>query len=129
MRAIVRSATSRARSACSSARAPRRDVESHAIDSGTAAASAEKLALLDHARETLKEAFGAASADALRANNDAFLQLARTSLEKTQERAAADLTAKHTEIAGLVQPIRDSLAKISDHVHQVDRDGSPPRRR
>ena len=89
---------------------------------GERRSAAEKLSLLDNARQTLKDAFGAASADALKANNEAFLQLARTSLEKTQERAAADLTSKHTEIASLVQPIRDSLAKITDHVHQVDRE-------
>jgi DNA recombination protein RmuC len=84
--------------------------------------AAEKLALLDHARESLKDAFGALSADALKTNNEAFLHLARTALEKTQETAAGDLAARQQEIAALVQPMRDSLGRIADHVQLVDRE-------
>jgi DNA recombination protein RmuC len=84
--------------------------------------AAEKLALLEGARDALKESFGALSADALRMNNEAFLQLAKSSLEKVQESAATDLTTRQKEIAGLVQPLREALTKIGDHVTEVDRE-------
>ena len=84
--------------------------------------ASEKVALLESARDALKESFGALSADALRTNNEAFLQLARSSLERTQESAATDLNARQTEIAGMVQPIREALTKIGDRVAEVDRE-------
>lgn len=85
-------------------------------------ATTDKLALLEGARAALKESFGALSAEALNANNQAFLQLAKVSLDKTQDAASTDLAARQKEIAGLVQPLRDSLGKISEHMQQVDRD-------
>ena len=84
--------------------------------------TADKLALLEGARSALKESFGALSAEALKTNNEAFLHLATASLGKTQEAATTDLAARQKEIAGLVQPLRESLGKISEHMQQVDRD-------
>jgi len=84
--------------------------------------TADKLALLEGARSALKESFGALSAEALKTNNEAFLHLATLSLGKTQEAATTDLAARQKEIAGLVQPLRESLGKISEHMQQVDRD-------
>lgn len=84
--------------------------------------TADKLALLEGARSALKESFGALSAEALKTNNEAFLDLAKVSLARTQEAATTDLAARQKEIAGLVQPLRDSLGKISEHMQQVDRD-------
>ncbi len=85
-------------------------------------ATDDKLALLEGARAALKESFGALSAEALKANNESFLQVAKASLEKTQDAATTDLAARQKEIAGLVQPLRESLGKISEHIQQVDRD-------
>ena len=47
----------------------------------------EKLSVLNEAREKLKEAFQALSAEALRSNNQSFLTLAKATLEKYQEGA------------------------------------------
>ncbi len=82
----------------------------------------EKLLMLDDARTVLKDTFGALSADALKTNSEAFLQLARLSLEKTQETASADLASRQAEIAGLVLPMRESLGRISDHIQKSDRE-------
>lgn len=84
--------------------------------------AAEKLALVDHARDALRDAFGALSAEALKSNNESFLQLARTSLEHTQQAAKTQLEARQQELLGLVQPLRESLGRIGDHLQQVDRD-------
>ena len=50
----------------------------------------EKMALLDEARQKLSDTFRALSAEALRTNNQSFLDLARTHLEKFQEGARGD---------------------------------------
>lgn len=91
---------------------------------GERKAATEKLALLEGARTALKDSFGALSADALKTNNEAFLQLAKVSLEKVQEAASTDLASRQKEIAGLVEPLRESLGKISEHIKQVDRDSA-----
>src|SRR5688572_11961821 len=49
--------------------------------------AAEKLALLQTAETKLRDAFSALSSEALRHNNEAFLQLARTSLGEFQRAA------------------------------------------
>jgi DNA recombination protein RmuC len=82
----------------------------------------EKLALLHDAETKLRDAFSALSADALRTNNDTFLQLASGTLERAREAAATDLASRQKEIAGLVEPLRESLGKMNEHIQQVDRD-------
>jgi DNA recombination protein RmuC len=64
--------------------------------------ASERLALVDHARETLKDTFAALSSDALRQNNDSFLQLAATSFT----------------------PVKDSLEKLGNHLRETDREHS-----
>ncbi len=91
---------------------------------GERRSAAEKLALLDEARAALKDSFGALSASALQTNNEAFLQLAKLSLEKIQQASHTDLEGRQKEIAGLVEPMRESLSQISEHIKQVDRDGA-----
>ena len=56
--------------------------------------TAGKLALLEEARQQLSDAFKALSADALKSNNRAFLELAQTTLEKFQDHARGDLEAR-----------------------------------
>jgi DNA recombination protein RmuC len=54
-------------------------------------AAVEKLALLDDARETLAETFKALAADALKSNDESFLNLAKTVLDKHQHEAKTDI--------------------------------------
>jgi DNA recombination protein RmuC len=73
------------------------------------AAAAEKLRLLDDARQSLRETFTAVSADVLRANSETFLQLAQTELD-----------SKRGAIEKLVEPLKDSLVKVDAKLQQVD---------
>src|SRR5512132_1256249 len=73
------------------------------------AAADEKLKLLDQARQSLKDTFSAVSADVLKANSETFLQLAQTELD-----------AKRGAIEQLVEPLKDSLAKVDTKLQQVD---------
>jgi DNA recombination protein RmuC len=72
------------------------------------------------ARAAIKDTFAAVSAEALKDNNEAFLQLAKATLEKTQAAALVDLSARQNAISELVQPLKDTLTRIGDRVQQVD---------
>src|SRR6185295_6114890 len=58
----------------------------------------EKLQLVDRATVELREAFQALAAEALKNNNQSFLDLAKTNLEKFQSEAAGDLTARQKAV-------------------------------
>lgn len=79
-----------------------------------------KLALLENARTALADAFKALSADALRNNNQSFLELARAALEKFQEQARGDLSKRQQAIDELVKPVRDTLEKFDRRVGEIE---------
>ena len=83
--------------------------------------SAEKLAVLQGAEARLREAFSALSSDALKQNNESFLQLARTSLGEFQKTASMDLDGRHKAIETLVLPLRESLTKVDSKLQEVER--------
>ena len=82
----------------------------------------EKLALLNQARETLSHAFNALSSDALKSNNEAFLQLAKTHLEKFQQGAQTDLSARQKAIDDLVKPLKESLEKVDGKIAEMEKE-------
>jgi len=84
-------------------------------------ASDEKLALLHEAKTQLSDAFRALSSDALRDNNQSFLQLANTTLEKFQENARGDLQMRQHVIGELVKPLQDSLEKVDDKIKEIEK--------
>ena len=63
--------------------------------------SVEKLQLLNTASAELRQAFQALAADALSSNNESFLQLARTRLDKYQAEAKGDLEARQKAVEGV----------------------------
>ncbi len=83
-------------------------------------ASEEKQELLHQATEKLSESFRALSADALKSNNQAFLDLAKTSLEKFQSQARGDLEQRQKAVETLVAPIEESLKKVDDQIQQIE---------
>jgi len=84
-------------------------------------AGAEKLALLDEAKTALADAFKALSAEALRFNNEAFLELAKANLEKFQVQARGDLELRQKAVEGLVQPIKVSLEQVSGQINELEK--------
>jgi DNA recombination protein RmuC len=71
-------------------------------------------------RET-ETAFRALSADALARNNQAFLDLARTTLSETQQAARSDLELRQQAIAGMVTPVRASLDKVDSKIQELEK--------
>ncbi len=84
--------------------------------------AAEKLAVLQQARESLKDTFAAVSADLMAQNNTRFLDLAREKLAEFHSAASGDLEGRQRAIADLVQPLRESLTKVDAKLNEVDRD-------
>lgn len=81
----------------------------------------EKLALLNEAQQKLADAFKALSADALKSNNQSFLELAKTSLEKFQEGAKGDLDARKKAVDELVRPLKESLEKVDTKIGEMEK--------
>ena len=84
-------------------------------------AAGEKAALLENAERKLADAFKSLSADALRSNNQAFLDLARQSLGTFQEGARGDLERRQQAIDALVRPVRESLQKVDEKIGELER--------
>lgn len=82
--------------------------------------AAEKAALLDGARAQFENAFKALSADALRTNNESFLQLARSQLEQLHARTTGDLDLRQKAVEQLVAPIRESLERVDVQVRTLE---------
>src|SRR5215470_14334219 len=83
-------------------------------------ANEEKLVLLDQAADGLTDAFRALSADALKSNNQAFLELAKTSLEKFHSQAQGDLELRQQAVENLVAPIEESLRKVDSQIQKIE---------
>ena len=84
-------------------------------------AAEEKLVLVKQAEAALSDAFKSLSADALKSNNQAFLDLAQGTLEKFQQGAKSDLEARQKAVDELVKPIRESLEKVDGKLGEIEK--------
>ena len=71
-------------------------------------------------RAHLRDAFAALSAEALRRNNESFLQLAHTKLGEITQTAALELDARRSAVDELVCPIKESLAKVDGTLREAE---------
>jgi DNA recombination protein RmuC len=84
--------------------------------------AAERLALLEDARERLSDSFKALAGDALNSNNRAFVDLAKAELSQHQLQAREELEKRKVAMDTLVKPIADSLTKVDTKIEQLERD-------
>lgn len=82
--------------------------------------AAEKLKLVEEAKQALADSFRALSADALTTNNAAFLQLAQETLAKFQEAAQGDLEKRSQAIGEVVKPVGEALGKLDAFIREVE---------
>jgi len=81
----------------------------------------EKLGLLEDAQQKLNDAFKALSAEALKSNNESFLNLARETLSRYQQGAAADLDKRSKAIEQLTKPVHESLEKMEGRLGELEK--------
>jgi DNA recombination protein RmuC len=90
-----------------------------------ARAAAEKLALAQElaaqSETKLREAFASLSSDALRRNNQSFLELAKETLGAYQQQATGDLEQRKQAIDEMVRPIRETLEKFDTKIQDVEK--------
>ncbi|MBN2792616.1 MAG: DNA recombination protein RmuC [Desulfuromonadales bacterium] len=82
---------------------------------------AEKLQLFEDNRRQLEKNFQALSAQALSANNQSFLTLAKSTLENYQQQAKGDLESRQLAIGQLVEPLKESLQKVDGKIEQLEK--------
>ncbi len=71
---------------------------------------------------TLRDAFKALSADALRDSNASFLALAKERLGAERELTAAELDKRTQAIDALVKPVTDTLGKVDAQLREVEKE-------
>ncbi len=81
----------------------------------------EKLALVEETRRQLANEFNALSSEALRKNNQSFLDLAKETLGTFQESARGDLEKRQQAISEVVGPVKESLAKVDAQIHEIEK--------
>jgi len=80
----------------------------------------EQKVMLTQARLELAEAFQALSGEALKQNNEAFLNLAKTSFQTLQAEAKGELAQRQQAIGELVKPLSDSLHRYEDQIRHLE---------
>lgn len=76
---------------------------------------------LKEARGAVEKAFKSAAADSLRENNQAFLDLAKTHLEKFQQGAQSDLATRQKAIDDMVKPVSETLANVDRKITELEK--------
>ena len=85
------------------------------------AAAAEKISALTDAHERLTNSFKALSADALRSNNQSFLELAKETFSKLHQQSSDELGKRQQAIDSLVKPLRESLEKVDVKIGEIEK--------
>lgn len=88
---------------------------------GERRAAHERSESFKQAAETLAEKFKALSRDALKDNNQEFLNLARATLEKFQTTAKGELEQRQQAIDQLVKPLKESLEKVDGKIGELEK--------
>ena len=86
------------------------------------AAAADKLALVEDAREKLGDSFKALAGEALNSNNQTFVALAKAELAQHQVQAREDLDKRRQAMEALVKPIGDSLTNVDKKIAELERE-------
>lgn len=87
-------------------------------------AEQEKLSFINQATQQLRDTFQSLSAEALRGNGQAFLAMASETLTRVNEGARADLTQRQQVFETVVGPLRESLARVDEHVRSLEQLGT-----
>ncbi|MFN2531501.1 MAG: DNA recombination protein RmuC [Pyrinomonadaceae bacterium] len=88
---------------------------------GERRAAHEREIAFKRAADQLSDRFDALSRNALKSNNESFLELARATLERFQETAKGDLESRQKAIDQLVKPLVQSLDKVEGKIGEIEK--------
>jgi DNA recombination protein RmuC len=83
--------------------------------------SAEKLSLLEDAQTRLSQTFQVLASQALHANSQQLVTLARQTLAAQTAEARGDLEKRQTAIEGLVRPLAETLGRVDVQVQEMEK--------
>ncbi len=81
----------------------------------------EQKSFMLETNERLKEQFEALSAQVLRSNNEQFLDLAKTTLDKHFSDSKNDLEKRQQAIDSLIKPLNESLNKFDGKISEIEK--------
>lgn len=76
--------------------------------------------LLEEATRRLTDTFNALSAEALKSNNQLFLELSKNTLEKVLADAKGDLGKRQEAIDGMIKPLKETLGRYENHIREIE---------
>jgi DNA recombination protein RmuC len=82
---------------------------------------AEERKLLEEARQELTNAFNALASEALKSNNRAFIELAKSTFETIQAQAKGDLETRQKAIEGVVSPLREAVERYETQILEMEK--------
>jgi DNA recombination protein RmuC len=82
----------------------------------------EKAKRRDTDEESLSNRFAALSNEALSANSNQFIQLAKKSFEKEQEEARGNLNVKHEAFLNVIRPVETTMTELNQKVGRLSED-------
>ena len=85
------------------------------------AVAGERLKAYQQAEARLRDTFQALSADALKTNNQAFLDLAETRLREARTEATTDIDARKKAIEDLLAPMAKTLEQVDREIQDAER--------
>jgi DNA recombination protein RmuC len=85
------------------------------------AVHAERLKAYDEAEAKLRDAFQAMSAEALKSNNQQFLDLAESRLREARTEATSDIDARKKAIEDLLAPMARTLEQVDREIKDSER--------
>jgi DNA recombination protein RmuC len=89
---------------------------------GERRAAQEREESLRQVGEELSGRFAELSQSALNANSQSFLNLAKSTLERYQEKAKGDLESRQEAINQLVEPLKKSLEKVDVKIGEIEKE-------
>jgi DNA anti-recombination protein RmuC len=81
----------------------------------------EQRKLLGEATVRLSDTFGSLSAEALKSNNKAFLDLAKSTFETIRTQAKGDIESRQNAIDGLVAPLKEALDRYEKQILEMEK--------
>lgn len=81
----------------------------------------EQKKILETAQVKLKDTFQALSGESLKSNNQAFLELAKSSLEKVMTEAKGEFGEKEKSIKNLLSPLEETLKRYEKQILELEK--------